>query len=62
MGVHVLATIEQSGAVRAEDRPTGTAPAAPGEADTAQLRAAERLGLFPYSDAADGDSVKGHAA
>ena len=44
------------------DRAALAATALPGEADAAQLVAAERLGLFAYPDASDRDSVKGHAA
>ncbi len=42
--------------------PAGPAATAPGEPYAAKLVAAERVGLFPYSDATDRDSVKGHAA
>ncbi len=42
--------------------PASPATALPSESDPAQLVAAERLGLFPYADTADRDSVKGHAA
>lgn len=41
---------------------TVTTTAPPAEPDSLQLRAAERLGLFPYADTAHRDSVKGHAA
>ena len=58
----VTSAVDQGIAVRAEDRPAVTAAALPGEPDSSQLRAAEHVGLFPYADAADRDSVKGHAA
>lgn len=48
--------------ISTEDGAAVTATAPPGEADSFQLRAAERLGFFPYADAADHDGMKGHAA
>jgi hypothetical protein len=42
--------------------PASPAGAAPREPDAAKLVAAERVGLFPYSDASDRDSVKGQGA
>lgn len=48
--------------VTAADRPASAATAAPGEADSPQMRAAEQVGLFPYSNAVNDHGMKGHAA